>query len=192
MRQVLGNRIRGLLKRAGLAGRAAAPLAVGVALATCQVGELVSPSPPGGLAVSPAAARDSAAVGSRPMRAQKIALTSTGPGTIAWTATRARGSAWLVLSGASGSTPDTLTLSLNPAGLFVGEYHDTVRIGPADASADPTEVAVRFAVQPCREQAVAAATTVSDSLVEADCEAPHRANRLAKLYRFQVAAAGDS
>ncbi len=189
MPRPLGDLIGCTLRRA-VGG--AAPLALAVAVATCQLGELVSPGPPATLAVNADGVRDSAPVGSRFVRVQEIALANTGPGSIGWTAARVGGSLWLGLSVTSGSTPDTLSLLLDPAGLFVGEYHDTVRIVPTDGSADTTEVAVMFAVQPCRKQALTLGETVTDSLGPADCEAPRRADRFAKLYHFTTAVAGDS
>jgi large repetitive protein len=184
-------RVRSLVRGGRGPLRVVSALVLGLALATCQVDELLSPDPPGTLVVEPLTVGDSAAVGSQPVRTQALSITSSGAGSLGWTAAPARASSWLSLGAASGSTPATLTLSLNPAGLFVGDYHDTVVIAPADGATEPVRVPVRFAVQACRAIAYTVGATVSDSLTDADCEAPHRAGRFAKLYRFP-GEAGDS
>ncbi len=163
----------------------------GLSVSTCKLDELVNPDPPGALVVDPALLRDSAAVGSRPVRQQTLAVTSSGPGALAWSAAKATASSWLALAPSSGTTPATLAVSFNPSALFVGEYQDTVIISQQNGAAEPLRVPVRFAVLPCREQPIGTGVTVADSLTASDCESLHQAGRFGKLFKF-TATAGDS
>jgi hypothetical protein len=164
-------------------------LALGVA--TCQLDELVKPPDTGSLTVSPASVQDSAALGSQAVLSLSASIGNTGPGTITWTATRARGSEWLVLGATSGTSPFTLPVTLDPDGLADGVYRDTIVISAGGSVAEPTRVPVTFTIYPCHATPLAAGATVMDSLTPSDCAAPHAAARFARLYRF-TAAAGDS
>src|SRR5262249_45387851 len=53
---------------------------------------------------------------------------------------------WLSLSATSGTTPSSLSLSVNPTGLVVGSYLGTVTIAAAGATGSPQTVTVRFVV----------------------------------------------
>src|SRR5438477_530031 len=102
--------------------RAAFALLAAIGLSTCKVDRLISPPTGGLLAINPLSLRDSAAVGSTDPHVRKLSITNVGQGTLAWTAAKALGSSWLALSANTGSAPDTVTISLFPAGLATGIY----------------------------------------------------------------------
>ena len=168
-------------------GTAATLIVMAVVVQTCKLDELVTPPPGGTLAISPVQLRDSAAVGSTPLRVWSIEVTNTGTGVLSWSASRALGSAWLVLSATSGTAPSTVSVSLNPAGLPVGIHRDTIIVVVTDSPTDPTRVPVQFTIFPCRVTSIALGSVVTDSLVDADCEAPHRTGHPAKLFSFSAA-----
>jgi len=97
------------------------------------------------LAVSPPAARDSAIVGSTELRTQNLHVTNSGTGTVTWTATKSQ--PWVTLSKSAGGAPDDVAVSLNPAGLPPGTYHDTIVLTSPEATNSPINVPVEFAVQ---------------------------------------------
>ena len=164
----------------------------GVATTTCKLDELVSPQPPGALTASLASVVDSAAAGSRPVRSVAVGLGATGQGALGWSVTPARSSPWLGLSAESGTTPDSLRVSLDPDGLLVGTYQDTLVITQTNGSLEPVRIPVRFAIHPCRDRPVVlGAVPLADSLTQSDCGAPHRAGRFARLFAFN-GLAGDS
>jgi uncharacterized protein (TIGR03437 family) len=72
---------------------------------------------------------------------QTISLTSTTPG-IAFTmaAVVTSGGNWLTATPSSGTTPATLTLSANPAGLPIGTYSATITIAAAAALNSPLQI----------------------------------------------------
>lgn len=95
------------------------------------------------MAASPSALQFSYTPGSG-LQAQTIEVTSTG-GALGWTATA--NAAWVALSPSSGTTPEALQISLNPAGLTVGTYLAQVNISAPGTSANPVSVTVTLSVQ---------------------------------------------
>jgi uncharacterized protein (TIGR03437 family) len=77
--------------------------------------------------------------------AQNVAITNGGTGAIAWTATS--GAFWAAASPASGSTPGTVAIAVDPANLAAGTYTTTVTVAVADGSVAPATVAVTLVVQ---------------------------------------------
>ena len=79
------------------------------------------------LTIAPSQLTFAATVGGAAPAPQTLALTSKAP--LAFTA--ASGSAWLSVTPTGGSTPATLSVSVNPAGLAAGAYNGTIDIMPA-------------------------------------------------------------
>jgi uncharacterized protein (TIGR03437 family) len=77
--------------------------------------------------------------------AQDISITNGGTGPLSWTASS--GAFWLVLSAASGDTPGTLSVSVNPANLAAGSYVAAVTLAAADAAIAPASISVTLVVQ---------------------------------------------
>ncbi|HWP37994.1 MAG TPA: invasin domain 3-containing protein, partial [Gemmatimonadales bacterium] len=151
----------------------------------------MTPPPSGTFAVTPAQVIDSAAVGSTAPRVGAIRITVSGAGTAAWVLSRALGSAWLVPEATSGTTPDTIDVTLNPQGLPVGAHQDTLIISAAANPADPTRVPVQFIIYPCVPEQVAFGTTMVDTLHAGDCAYSGNPRRFARVYRFE-GVTGDS
>lgn len=159
-------------------------------LISCQLDDLLKPASPPKLLVSPALLSDSAALGSLAPRTLSLAVTSDGGPGRAWQASTAGKSPWLVFLPTSGTAPATLAAELRPRDLSEGAHQDTIVFVTQDG-ADAINVPVRFAIRPCRTTSIAPDTTVTDSLSLADCAAPHRGGRLARVYTF-TADANDS
>jgi len=99
----------------------------------------VAPAP-ASLVVSPQALTFSHTVGGSVPAPQGISVTNGGGGTLSWTATA--GAAWIVLSAVSGTAPATLSVSVNPASLALGQSSGTVQISAAGASNSPQTISV--------------------------------------------------
>jgi len=162
-----------------------------VLLTTCRLDELISPPPVGPLTTSIAQVIDSAAVGSIEQRVITIELAIPGERDVSWTAARAGTGAWLSLRAASGAASDSLTVALSPANLPIGIYQDTILLKVGGGASGPTELPVRFTIHPCSVVDISPGTVVTDSVTEASCAGPRRANRFAAVFGFE-AAAGDS
>jgi hypothetical protein len=92
------------------------------------------------LTVSPASVSQSAPEGSTTPVTSDLTLTGTNP--IGWTAATTQGAAWLSLGATSGTTPGTLTLTLDPSGLAIGTYRDTVVVTATGAVGSPDSTPV--------------------------------------------------
>jgi uncharacterized protein (TIGR03437 family) len=78
---------------------------------------------------------------------QTVSIANVGSGSLQWTAEVSTGSGnWLRLSRVSGSTPSTLEVSVNPAGLKADVY--TGRVTVRSGSASPVSVTVTLLVTP--------------------------------------------
>lgn len=75
--------------------------------------------------------------------AQPVNLTSSS-GALSYTI--ASSAAWLVATPASGSTPGTLSVSVNPSGLSAGTYSGTVSVTAAGTSNSPLKISATLAV----------------------------------------------
>ena len=157
----------------------------------CQIDKLLSPPTGGVLVVTPLALADSAPLGSSAPRTQRVVVGNGASGGITWTATTARSSTWLHLGAATGSTPDTLPVSLVATGLALGTYRDTIVVTGSGSSAGELRVPVQLTVQPCAVLPVAVGGQVAGTVGAASCAAPHRAGHPAALYAFS-GSAGDS
>src|SRR5437773_11658147 len=99
-----------------------------VLLATCKIDKLTKDPPPlAALSVAPGRVLDSAAVGSTAMHVDSIALTSSGAGALAWSASVKVGGGWLDVTPKTGTTPARVHVHLNPAGLDPGVYRSEER-----------------------------------------------------------------
>lgn len=78
-------------------------------------------------------------------RSQNVSIASSGTGPMSWSAAKVNGATWLSFSPASGTTPSTLTITVNKAGLSQGWYEDGVRI-TAGAANSPQDIRVRLYV----------------------------------------------
>jgi hypothetical protein len=98
------------------------------------------------LTVTPASLTFSAQAGGNAPAAQSLSVTSNGAQVgLSATASTSSGDNWLSVAPASSTTPSTLNVSVNPAGLAAGTYSGTVTITGA-ASNSPRTVAVTFTV----------------------------------------------
>src|SRR3989440_11049339 len=118
-----------------------------VLLATCKIDKLTKDPPPlAALSVAPGRVLDGAAVGSTAMHVDSSALTSSGAGALAWSASVKVGGGWLDVTPKTGTTPARVHVHLNPAGLDPGVYQDTVVVSAGQAVGSPARVPVDFVV----------------------------------------------
>ncbi len=94
------------------------------------------------LTVSPLSVSFSYQTGGASPAAQTVNLSSTS--TLSYTASASPG--WLSVTPGSGSTPGSLSVSVNPSGLAAGTYTGTVTVTAAGASNSPQKIAVNLAV----------------------------------------------
>lgn len=168
----------------------------GVAVATllvsqCKIDKLLAPPGGGVLTLNPLFLADSAPLGSTAARTQRLIVANGATGRITWTAATAHSAAWLRLGAATGTAPDTLPLTLLPAGLALGTYRDTVVVTGSGSSTGELRVPVQFTVQACTITPIAVGTQTVGTLGGASCGAPHRSNHPAALYSF-TGSSGDS
>jgi hypothetical protein len=88
----------------------------------------------------------SAQAGGAAPAAQTLAVSNPGSGSLAWTATKVLGAAWLTLAPTSGTAPTTITSSIILSGLAAGAYRDTILIAAAGAANSPQKVPVSLTV----------------------------------------------
>jgi hypothetical protein len=86
----------------------------------------------------------SVAVGAPNPPPDTITVTNGGGGTLAWTATKS--AAWLSLSPAAGGSGTNVQVSINAAGLAVGDYFDTIEFTDPAASNSPRTALVELHV----------------------------------------------
>lgn len=114
----------------------------GVGQAPLLIGVTLNVSATVGLAVTPAALNFSAALGSAGPGAQNLNV--GGSGAIAFTVTESStsGGPWFAVSQGGGTSPASLTVSVNLAGLAAGSYAGTVTITPGAGGGSPVAVPV--------------------------------------------------
>jgi uncharacterized protein (TIGR03437 family) len=117
-------------------GASGSPLTVAVALTVTGATASVSVTPP--------ALTFNYTVGGTAPAAQSISITNGGSGTLAWTATSSV--FWAVLSAASGNTPATLTVSVNPANIAAGTYTGNIQIVATGAAGSPASATLTLVV----------------------------------------------
>ena len=106
---------------------------------------LVAAVKPPVLAVSPESRTFAVVVGGAPSPGQTVAITEANGAALAWTAVGVN-SVVGSRPPTNGTTPSTLTMSVNPAGLQVGSYVGTVTINAPGAVGSPKQVQVRLVV----------------------------------------------
>ncbi len=74
-----------------------------------------------------------------------ISIRNDGDGLMTWTATD--NSSWLTISSLSGTAPSNILVSVNPAGLPVGEYQGTITITAPSASNSPQIINVFMVIR---------------------------------------------
>ena len=117
------------------AGAAASPREVTVSL-------VVDPAP--ALAVAPASLAFTGTAGGADPAAKTLSATNTGGGSLSLTA--ADDASWLTVTPASGSAPQTLTVSASLTGLAAGTYTGNVTVTAAGAQGSPKSVPVTLTV----------------------------------------------
>ncbi|MGH7613672.1 MAG: BACON domain-containing protein, partial [Gemmatimonadales bacterium] len=161
-------------------------VAVILAGATCRLDKLIIGPQGALLAVTPSmpdSLVDSAAFGSTAIQVDSAHITNDGGGELSWTATIKHASPWLSLDTSSGVAPYYLKVLANPTGLDSGAYRDTVVVS-STVGGGALEVPVRLNVHSCRSVPIALDDSISSALTTADCGAPHRPGRFAKLFSF--------
>ncbi len=103
---------------------------------------------PGTLTVNPTALSFRHTLGD-PVPASQNVSVSSGSAALSFTlsAATASGGNWLSASPSAGTTPATLSVSVNPPGLAAGEYAGTLTITAPGASNSPQRVTVQLSVQ---------------------------------------------
>jgi len=96
------------------------------------------------LVVDPTTLTFQAEEGAAATAAQTLNLSGSAGGALEFTAEAS--DAWIVLSAASGTTPGTVDVSANPAGLPAGTVSGTVTLTSTQAGNGPVTVAVSFEV----------------------------------------------
>jgi hypothetical protein len=99
-----------------------------VVLSACQIDRLSHQPPPpdGEILQAGASVVDSVQVGNTALVVDSLAVSNAGGGSVGWVAAIAHGSPWLSLLDKTGVTPARLHLRLDPTGLGVGMYRDTL------------------------------------------------------------------
>src|ERR1041385_495334 len=121
------------------------PAALILAIAAgCQIDKLVDSPPTGTILATPAAVEVTAAAGSTAPRSTAIALRSVHGDAVDWSATRTGDGPWLTIVDGTGTTPDSLHLTLDPRALAAGRYRHTVVLTPDDPGSAPTRVPAPF------------------------------------------------
>jgi len=104
------------------------------------------PTAPPALVATPSSLSFTAPQGNSvpPPPSQSISLYNQGSGVLNWTATSSQ--SWLHLSPASGATPQTLSVSVDPTGLAPGNYAGTITIAAPSATNPSQTVSVNLSV----------------------------------------------
>jgi uncharacterized protein YjdB len=136
------------------------------------------------LTVTPSSVSSSAAEGSAATHTQYVKIENTGSGSPTWMATTTDGSLWLTLFPLSGGMPDSVLLTLTPAGLDPNTYRDTVVVTVLGASGSPAKVSVTYTITGCATTPINPDTEINGTLTADDCGAPNRPSSFAKIYTF--------
>jgi hypothetical protein len=113
-------------------------------LNSCGVGTLFDAPPSKVIAVTPPRVVETAAA-SDTLRSSALEITSASQKAAPqWAAQHNPHAAWLTLAATSGTVPDTLGLTLHPAGLPPGTYNDTIAIVPSDRGIATVRVPVEL------------------------------------------------
>ena len=102
------------------------------------------PGAPASLLANPGSLTFSAFLNQAAPPAQTVSIFNQGTGTLNWTATKS--ASWITLSSTSGSTPASLSVSVNTTGLAPGNYTGTITITPSGGSTGAQTVNVSMTV----------------------------------------------
>jgi hypothetical protein len=95
---------------------------------------------------------------------QTLTLTSVGgTGAYSLTTSTVSGGGWLTVNPQSGSTPGTVTVSVNGAGLAPGIYQGSIGIASSDVSNGPVQIPVTFTVTAPSLTATPASVTLAST-----------------------------
>jgi trimeric autotransporter adhesin len=86
------------------------------------------PTAPAQLSVLPAALAFTAVEGGGNPLPASLAISNTGTGTLAWSASESSTPSWLTVSALSGATPAVVTASVNATGLKAGSYPGAITV----------------------------------------------------------------
>ena len=103
----------------------------------------LTPATAANLTLSPTTLSYAYQIGGTTPAAQSVSVTSTGS---ALNFTVTTNQSWLAATPASGTTPGTLSVAVNPAGLTAGTYTGTVSVAATGAGNSPQTVAVTLVV----------------------------------------------
>ncbi len=113
----------------------------------CSVGKLLNAPGTQVIGVTPTRVVESVPAGSTATHEATLVIsTADGRAPPTWRAHRTADAPWLTLSPASGSTPDTLRLVLDPAGLTEGVYRETIVIVPDDPNISQVQVPIELRI----------------------------------------------
>jgi hypothetical protein len=98
-------------------------LALGVSVATCRLDKLINPATDDRLTVTPTTWLDSVHAGSG-ASTRTLRVASADGATLSWTATKS--AVWVSLSSDSGSTPDSVVVTIDPDTLSETLHQDTI------------------------------------------------------------------
>ena len=119
-------------------GAGNSPRTVAVALTVTA-----APPPSPNLSTTPSSLNFAFQIGSANPAAQNVSVSSSGP---ALNYNVSTSTAWLSATPASGSTPGSLSVSVNPSGLAAGTYNGTVSVSATSAGNSPQRVSVTLTV----------------------------------------------
>ena len=123
----------------GAATSAAAPVTAGGA-GTAAAG-------PPALSLTPATLSFAAEAGRAAPSAQSVSVSGGGPA-VSYSVSSSSTGGWLRVKPGSGKTPDSISISADPAGLSVGTYSGTVIVASSDAANSPMPLAITLTVAP--------------------------------------------
>ncbi|SRR5579875_663668 len=154
---------------------------------TIPVSVTVSGNSTNSIAVSTQTLSFTASVGGA-AQSQTVTLTSTG-GQIPFTASVPTTLPWLSVSPTSGSTPTSVTITANPAGLTAGNYQGTVSLASA---ANTITITVNLAVQALPMISVSASSLSFTYISGGVTPAPQTVTVNGATGAFTAAAASDT
>jgi hypothetical protein len=117
----------------------------------------------GGLVVSPTSLTFTAHVGGSAPPAQHVSVSSSSSNPLNFTVDTSSTATWLHASPTSGTTPATISVSVNPSGLAVGTYTGSVRISQPNVEESSRYVSVTLNITTTTASLVVSPTTLSFS-----------------------------
>jgi hypothetical protein len=116
-------------------------------LSAYVTGEEPAPAGPT-LGVTPSALSFWATAGTNSPAPKTLEISNTGAGSFTYSASES--TPWLSISGASGSAPGSVTVSVDTTGLAAGTHTGTVTVEASGADGSPRDVPVTLTVNPTR------------------------------------------